>query len=245
MANGDSPRKQGTLSTLLLPAALASLAIAVAILAWIVLARLDALDEAHKEIKEAVEQRVTKKRFEERIDELEQLIGGCCTKEDKTIPRVEVMFDNARLLQDDPEQPPLDALQKGSPGIALLPTEGKRLDKLADALVACAELGEVRLRVQGFSSTRPFRRNSMVLPESDQLNWKAANLRAQVVIDRLVAWDPKGMSHVDIRHEPWHDYSAIQRPFEDKERFPGIAQEQLNRIVYIDLQDAGGCERTT
>ena len=253
MANGDSPRKQGTLSNLLLPAALAALAIAVAILAWIVLARLDALDKAHKEIKEAVEQRLTTKHFDARIDELERLIGllrSCCdnvtTITEITNPRVELMFDNASLMSETGL--PLDELSTKSPGIVLSDEQEIKLDKLADALIACATppSESVSLKVQGYSSTRPFKGTSVSI--SNELNLSAANLRAEVVIDHLVARverDPIGKSRVDIRYEPWLDYEDIQRPFEDKARFSGMDQEQLNRVVYIDLLDAGGCERTT
>ena len=195
MANGDSPANKGTLSNLLLPAALAALAIAVAILAWIVLARLDALDKAHKEIMAAVEQRLTTKHFDDRIDELERLIEllrGCCDDvttvtetTSTTNPRVELMFDNASLLSE--EGVPLDELSTKSPGIVLSDAQEIKLDKLADALIACATppSESVSLKVQGYSSTRPFKGASVRI--SNELNLSAANLRAKVVTDRLVA----------------------------------------------------------
>lgn len=253
MANGDSPANKGALSNLLLPAALAALAIAVAILAWIVFAlldldslltkeefrkRMDAVDAAHEEISKSVEKRVTTEHFDERIDELEELLTRCCKGGS---PRLEVMFENAGLNG-------ASSLNEDSPGIVLSNAQEIKLDKLADALIACATppSESVSLKVQGYSSTRPFKGTSVRI--SNELNLSAANLRAEVVIDHLVARverDPIGKSRVDIRYEPWLDYEDIQRPFEDKARFSGMDQEQLNRVVYIDLQDAGGCERTT
>lgn len=251
MANGDSPANKGALSNLLLPAALAALAIAVTILAWVVFARsgvivevdgllteeefrkrMDAVDSAHEEISKSVEKRVTTEHFDKRIDELKELLTRCCNRGN---PRLEVMFENAGLEGKS-------SLDEESPGIALSDVQEEKLDELADELVACATPPSepVRLKVQGYSSTRPFKGASERI--SNALNLSAANLRAKVVIDRLVVRDP--MNYVDIRHEPWRNYAAIQRPFDDKAGLSGTEREhleQLNRVVYIDLQDAGGC----
>ena len=242
MANGDSPANKGALSNLLLPAALAALAIAVAILAWIVFARLDEfearldrLDEAHSEIMAAVEKLVTKKHFDKRIDELEDLITRCCKGGS---PRLEVMFENAGLKG-------ASSLNEDSPGIALSHEQGEKLDKLAAALRVCAEGDDVHLKVQGYSSTQPFKGAGAVLINSDELNLDAANLRAAVVIRRLAASGAVRGNNVHIHHDPWPNFPAMQRPFKDANGFSKTAQEQLNRVVYIDLQDAGGCERTT
>lgn len=237
MANGGSPAG-GALSTLLLSVAVAALAIAVVILAWLAFGglddlltkeefrkRLDAVDAAHGEIKESVDQ------LGERIDDLEQLIGRCCkgrsgsSGPSEPNPRLGVMFENARLSDG--------ALSRDNDGIALSGEESERLGKLAAALAACAAPAQVRLKVQGYSSTRKFRGAS----NSDELNLLAANLRAEVVKARLAA------NNVDVRHVPWQSYAEIRRPFEDAQGFSGMAQEQLNRVVYIEVQDAGGCER--
>ena len=251
MANGESPAR-GALSTLLLFIAVAALAIAIAILAWIVFGRLDALDAAHKEIKASVEKRLTTEHFDERIDELERLLGllggDCCTgppATTETNPRIELMFNNARLPAD--REPSPDGLSEDSPGIVLSTAQGEKLDKLADALVACAELDPinhpVRLKVQGYSSTLPFKRNGHVLLFSNQLNLAAANLRALVVTQRLADRHAHRGNGVHVEHREWQSYPEIERPFEDAEGFDGADQEQLNRVVYIDLQDAGSCER--
>ena len=255
MANGESPAR-GALSTFLLFVAAAALAIAIAVLAWIVFGRLDMLDAAHKEIKESVEKRLTKEHFDERIDRLERLLGllgDCCprgprevpTEPTETNPRIELMFNNARLPAG--REPSPDGLSEKSPGIALSHAQGEKLDKLADALVACAELDPinhpVHLSVQGYSSTLPFKRDGRVLSFSNQLNLAAANLRARVVTQRLADRRAHRGNGVHIERREWDSYPEIERPFEDAEGFDGGDQEQLNRVVYIDLQDAGSCER--
>lgn len=247
MANGESPAK-GALSTLLLFAAVVALAIAVVVLAWIAFGRLDDLltkaefqkrmdvvDAAHEGIKDSVEE------LGERIKVLEQLIGRCCTGSDpnppsppsRLNPRLEVMFENARV-DDGPW------LSEESRGITLSTEQGEKLTKFARALVACATPAQVRLKVQGYSSTREFQGAS----NSDDLNLDAANLRAEVVRAHLVAEGANEKNNVHVRHDPWRRYAEIQRPFKDAEGFSGITdQEQLNRVVYIELQDAGGCKQ--
>ena len=253
MANGDSPRKQGTLSNLLLPAALAALAIAVAILAWVVFARsgvivevdgllteeefrkrMDVVDSAHEEISKSVEKRVTTEHFDKRIDELKELLTRCCKGGSSGSPRLEVMFENARLDGRS-------SLSEESHGIALSDAQKGRLDKLSDALVACAAPAPVRLKVQGYSSEREFEGVS----DSEIHNLEAANLRAKVVKDRLAARGANEMNRVHVRRESWPTYDQIRRPFKETIGSSGTDHEQLNRVVYIDLQDAGGCERTT
>lgn len=255
MANGDSPATRGTLSTLLLSAAIAALAIAVAILAWIVFGRLDDLltKDEFRERMDAVDaaHEAAHKEVIERIKKLEQIIGDCCNETTKTTkitnPRVELMFDNARLGFDTAGAP-LDELSEESSGIALSEPQRKKLDKLADALVACATLDakdKVHLKVQGYSSTRPFMDGGRVRNDSDLLNKDAANLRAEVVIARLDIKVSQA-SNIHVDHEPWDQYADIERPFKDL--YPlgtgETDQEQLNRVVYIDLKDAGRCQRT-
>ena len=252
MANGDSPANKGALSSLLLSVAVAALAIAVAILAWVVFTRsdvdggglltekefrkrMDVVDAAHEEIKESVEKRVTTEHFDKRIDELKELLTRCCNRGN---PRLEVMFENARL-----EGRPLN---EKSRGIVLSDVERQKLDKLAPVLVACAAPAPVHLKVQGYSSTRPFKGASERI--SNALNLEAANLRATVVIDHLAAKHANEMNDVHIHHDPWLNFLAIQRPFDDKAGLPGADRErleQLNRVVYIDLLDDGGCTHTT
>ena len=252
MANGESPAR-GALSTFLLFVAAAALAIAIAVLAWIVFGRLDMLDAAHKEIKESVEKRLTKEHFDERIDRLERLLGllgDCCPRGPREVPtetnpRIGLMFNNARLPAG--REPSPDGLSEKSPGIALSHAQGEKLDKLADALVACAELDPinhpVHLKVQGYSSTLPFKRDGRVLRFSNQLNLAAANLRARVVTQRLADRRAHRGNGVHVERREWQSYPEIERPFQDAEGFDGADQEQLNRVVYIDLQDAGSCER--
>ena len=51
-----------------------------------------------------------------------------------------------------------------------------------------------------------------------------------------------GDNGVDVLHEPWRSYGAMRRPFLDvDDDFAGAEQEQLNRVVLVDIQDAGGC----
>ena len=224
MANGESPAR-GALSALLLSVAVVALAIAAAILAWTATSRLDALDAAHEQIKESVAQRLTAERFEERIDELERYLIS------RTNPRLEVMFGNANL-----DGKPLN---EESPGIKLSLDAERELDKFAAALTACAASAPVWLKVQGYSSTREFEN----APNSNELNMRTANLRATVVVARLVLKTADAKNEVHVRHDPWDSYDEVLRPFEDAAGFSEREQEQLNRVVYIELQDAGGCKQ--
>ena len=155
-------------------------------------------------------------------------------------PRIWVVFDNARL--DENEQ-----LTAESHGIAISGGQRERLDKLAKALLACAAPDRpVRLKTQGYSSTREFVDDEgQRLGDSDELNLQAANLRAEVVKAHLLelnraAGNPAEI--LDLGYIAWEEYKDIRRPFLDShEEIESTDHEQLNRAVLVEVLDAGLC----
>ena len=168
--------------------------------------------------------------------------GGTPGADNPTASRIEVLFDNARLQPKKGGR----SLTESSPGIALTAPQGAELDKLAAALLACAEPGpSVRLKLQGYSSTRAFvDETGTRLLNSDELNVQAANLRAEAVKGRLASQGIHPDGGFDVRYRPWETFADMARPFKDS-GFRGAAQEQLNRVVFVELQDAGACQRDT
>lgn len=186
--------------------------------------------------------------FRTAIDDLKRALGSACCGDSAGTPaasRIWVVFDNAQLDEEDATgTDPLEQLTKSSPGIAISKAQMGRLDRLRDALRACATADRpVRLKIQGFSSTREFvGSNGTPMRRSEALNLKAANLRAQNVIDHLSGGDGDAKSTLAIRHVPWQTYAEIRRPFLDApEGVDGTEQELLNRAVLVEVQDAGAC----
>ena len=214
----------------------------------------DAFDSRMDGLEEAVSLRLTTNDFNQAIADLKRAIeaieGTCCDGPTVTPPvagqpRIWVAFDNARLDEDPTGSlAPTQRLTKDSDGIALPDFQQERLNRLAAALRACALLDRrVRLRIQGYSSTREFvDAQGQRMPGSQTLNVEAANLRAGVVIDHLRNRGLISDNGVDIDHVPWTDYPTMRRPFLDsREEFQSAAQELLNRVVLVEVHDAGGC----
>ena len=214
----------------------------------------DAFDERMDGLEEAVSLRLTTNDFNQAIADLKRAIeainGACCDGSTVTPPvarqpRIWVAFDNARLDEDPTGTlAPIQRLTKDSDGIALPDRQQERLSRLAAALRACALPDRrVRLSIQGYSSTREFvDAQDQRLQDSQALNVEAANLRAGVVIDHLREQRAGEGNGIDIDHVPWTDYSTMRRPFLDsREEFQSAAQELLNRVVLVEVRDAGGC----
>ena len=196
----------------------------------------------------AVSSLLTADEFNAAIAELKRTRGSVCCGDGSGTPhvsRIWVVFDNARL-DDAPagaEGVP-ERLTKRSRGIAISGAQLERLDRLRDALRACATADRpVRLEIQGFSSTREFMgADGAPMRHSEALNLKAANLRAANVIDHLIRDDGDAESTLAIRHVPWQTYADIRRPFLDApEGVERAEQELLNRAVLVEVQDAGAC----
>lgn len=214
----------------------------------------DAFDERMDGLEEAVSLRLTTNDFNQAIVDLKRAIeaieGACCDGSAVTPPiarqpRIWVAFDNARLDEDPTGTlAPIQRLTKDSDGIALPDRQQERLSRLAAALRACALPDRrVRLSIQGYSSTREFvDAQDQPLQGSQALNVKAANLRAGVVIDHLREQRAGEGNGVDIDHVAWTDYPTMRQPFLDsREEFQSTAQELLNRVVLVEVRDAGGC----
>lgn len=179
-------------------------------------------------------------------------LRACCEGNAASIlgQYIPVTFENGRLSpenaadrRNETGEDALARLTPGSRGVALGPAQQAELTKYAQAFKACAARAPVRLKVQGYSSTRKFAdAPGAPHPHSDALNLKLANLCATAVIDYLATEGANAEHGVHVLHEPWPNYDAMRRPFLDAhEDLPGSAQEQLNRVVLVEIQDAGGC----
>lgn len=199
--------------------------------------RMDGLDDAVSSLLKAED-------FDRGLAELKRALAACCgnTPNPPPVgsrplqPRIWVMFDNARLNEDE-------RLTAESHGIAISGPQIVRLDSLRRALLACASPEQpVRLRIQGYSSTRDFVNDEgKPLRGSKALNLQAANLRAEVVRAHLLA-DPDANDRVEILHDPWQELTDIRRPFLDShEEIESTDHELLNRTVLVAVLDAGKC----
>lgn len=207
------------------------------------------VDAAHAALADG--HRVLADQHREMADAISRL-RTCCEGNAASILRqfVPVTFENGRLRYEDAaerrnetREDALARLTPNSRGVALTPAQEAELAEYAAAFKACAASAPVRLKVQGYSSTREFAdAQGAAHIHSDALNVKLANLRAQMVIDYLDGQDANAENGVHVLHEPWPDYRAMRRPFQDAGAdLPGSAQERLNRVVLVEIQDAGGC----
>lgn len=273
MADDAPPRGTGRTLVTLLAAVAAVLAVTVAWLVWRGTDEPPCCPQVDvKAIAEAVSIRLEEdgylkqSHFDRRTDDLDAAVSllltaeefraaiaglkrACCAGPSGAPPvsRIWVVFDNAQLDEEDATgTDPLNRLTESSHGIAISEAQRERLDGLARALDACATPDRpVRLKIQGFSSTREFvGEGGIALPDSESLNLKAANLRAANVSDHL---DPPGEgsdteSNVKVSHVRWTSYADIRRPFLDApEGIDSTEQELLNRSVLVEIEDAGAC----
>lgn len=138
--------------------------------------------------------------------------------------RFTFLYENARLNEDG-------RITGQSVGVKPATRHRKRLELLTTAFRPCHRAdAPVELTVTGYSSTAEFRvqPSGEPMPESDELNRKTANLRAQTVGDYL---RNQGFSVDTIQWPPERD---LDRPYLD--------QQALNRTVFVDIQTAGACE---
>lgn len=270
MADDAPPRGSGRTLVSLLAAVAAVLAVTVAWLVWRETDEPPCCPQVDvKAIAEAVSIRLEEdgylkqSHFDSRMDDLDTAVSSLLTAEEfraaiaglksaccagpsgaPPVSRIWVVFDNARLDEEDATgTDPLKRLTKSSHGIAISNGQLGRLNRLTAALYACATPDRpVRLKVQGFSSTREFVGVNGI-DGSNELNLKAANLRAANVTAHLES--PEGSdteSNVEVRHVPWPDYADIRRPFLDApEGIERTEQELLNRSVLVEIEDAGAC----
>ena len=142
------------------------------------------------------------------------------------------LFGNARLNERG-------EVAEDSFGIRLTPEHAARLHLLADAFRPC-QRGEdlVQFHVTGFSSTAEFRAGpeDERLADSDALNLKTANLRADVVRRYLQA------QGFQATVEPWRSFDSLRRPYFDDFQTE-TDQQALNRSVFIKVESAGACDR--
>ncbi len=139
------------------------------------------------------------------------------------------LYENARLNEDG-------EIARDSVGVKLTQRHRKRLERLTKALQPChAADAPVEFEVAGYSSTADFRirPDGSPMDNSDELNRKTANLRAQIVVDYL-----EGQRFQVNLTQPSGD---LQRPYVDDAQ-PGVDQQALNRTVLIELKSAGTCD---
>lgn len=145
-----------------------------------------------------------------------------------------LLYENARLNNDE-------AITAKSGGVRLEERHKQRLEKIAIAFKACQrEAGiPVKFGVTGYSSTAKFQRENPArrvgMPNSDELNLKTANLRAEVVADYL---REKGF---EVERKRWDSFEALDRPYLD-DTPADTDKEALNRTVFIEVLHAGACD---
>ena len=146
-----------------------------------------------------------------------------------------LLYKNAHLNDDED-------ITRDSSGVKLAPRHERRLEKIAIAFTACQRetASAVKFRVTGYSSTAKFRRKGPngevgeIISDSDKLNLKTANLRAEVVTTYL---REKGF---EVENKPWDSFEDLIRPYLDDSQ-PGTDQQALNRTVFIQVLHAGAC----
>lgn len=197
----------------------------------------DSLDGVEGRIADAVVEKLVKGVY-----------GGCtatlpdecpppsCSPSDCPIHHLEVesrhtlLYENARLIE---EKVTIDSL-----GVKLARRHIKRLELLTNALQPCHRAdAPVVFRVTGYSSTAEFRSepSGEPLPHSDRLNLETANLRARIVGEYL-----KSLGFTE-KTKQWSSADDMQRPYRDDAQ-PGMAQQALNRTVFLDIESAGACD---
>ena len=143
------------------------------------------------------------------------------------------LYENARLNE-------ARQITAENVGVRLAPRHERRLDLLESAFRPCQRDGEgVAFAVTGYSSTAEFLVETPAgdrrpLPESNKLNLATANLRAEVVANRLQ------QAGFEATPTKWTSFKALQRPYLDDSE-PGD-QQALNRSVFIEVRDAGACD---
>ena len=155
-----------------------------------------------------------------------------------------LVFKNARL--DGNRQ-----LTLKSVGITLEDIHIKQIEQLIHAFAPCGhdKNQPVKLELEGYSSSRDFiDSNGDKLLNSDELNVKAASLRAENVYNFFIGYLKKNKinSHIDFNElKSWDHIDQMTRPFLDKSNLlKGSGQELLNRSVFVKLKHAGACEIT-
>ena len=147
-------------------------------------------------------------------------------------PMLTLFYANAHL-------DPGNSLSEGSQGVRLTDEHEARPESLAVAFAPCAKPPGhvVRFEVRGHSSTAEFK--MFPVEESNRLNLEAANLRAKVVADHL---ERSGFV-ADLNG--WKSFNTIGRPYLDNsELLSGETdQEALNRSVFVQVADAGACDK--
>ena len=150
------------------------------------------------------------------------------------------LYENARL--NDAGEVKADNV-----GVKLATRHERRLEMLARAFRPCQQEGgpKVSFKVTGYSSTAEFQEESPAggrqrMAKSNEMNLAAANLRAEVVANRL------RREGFEATHTAWESFKDLQRRYLD-DSVPGVDQQALNRSVFIQVGHAGAChiERLT
>lgn len=249
----------------LLYTAVLLLAVAVGYLAWTISRVPPPLRSDHAEIKAqltklakdlasqhaAIGEQIAPQSMDGLLELIASIVRGavkdicdapqCCRQACPELPPPSVvsnftlLYENARLNEDED-------ITADSVGVRLAPHE-RRLEKIAIAFTACQRktASAVKFRVTGYSSTAKFRRKGPngevgeIIRESDKLNLKTANLRAEVVATYL---QEKGF---EVENRPWDSFEDLIRPYLDDSQ-PGTDQQALNRTVFIQVLHAGACD---
>ncbi len=142
----------------------------------------------------------------------------------------------------DQDAAPESVLEKRGPGVDLSDAYEAQLDALALGLAACAgQRGQpVEVTIVGMASSSPFDGETEV--RSRQLNRDLANLRAQVVADRL----REAGGPIEVTTADWTSYEQMiaSRAFSDREPDGSYSKEKavLTRRAEVHVRNAPGCQ---
>ncbi|RMF07899.1 MAG: hypothetical protein D6773_03050 [Alphaproteobacteria bacterium] len=147
--------------------------------------------------------------------------------------------------------PPANGSENGwSRGVEPSEHQKEDLRKLMATLAACVgdePHQDVVIRVRGFADSNEFKLNGGRNPQSDDLNRRAANLRATNVFTTLREFLPadndRGPSRIILEFKPYVDALGDPPYFDRPMAETGVDQGYLNRSVKISLLRAGVCER--
>lgn len=144
-------------------------------------------------------------------------------------------FDNARL---SPAGDIVGGVTTKEPHVQLL-------SRLAALIGECAVADNpTQLKVVGFASPRPFRKDGEILAESDALNLATANKRANSVyseLELLLAGQGEAIELVLVTHGSLAEMVSL-RPYQESSRglSPSV-KESLARSVLVQLAEPGSC----
>lgn len=201
--------------------------------------RIDSLEQGAKHllIKLAKHESADHTKSPAKIEPEQQFLdlGGQIPLSGGVLEGLALTFDNARLSSAG------DIVG----GVTANESHLQSLNRLVSLIGECAAADSpTQLRVVGFASPRPFRKDGEILAESDVLNLATANKRAESIYTVLepMAESQGGAISLDLQiHESLTAMTSLTPYIEDSQGLSASVKESLARSVLIQLADAGAC----